>query len=276
MFEFFKRLFGIKKREIKLGLALGSGGAKGFAELGALKAFEENGVEFDVVGGTSIGSIIGAFYADGYSTTDMMELMGKIDFSSLSSLFMINMDTSSIFDVIDRTIGSKNIEELKKPFLAIATEIESGEEEVFKSGRAALSLCASASYPPIFKPVVIGEKRYVDGAFSNSVPADRVKELGADYVVGIDLSNHEKKQGILSRIFPTYQGKVDKPWEKGYEFSDVYIHPDLTEFSPIQIREGEKMFEIGYKAAMEKMPKILSDISKLKTNDKKKRWKKSS
>lgn len=271
MFNIFSWLFRRKKpKEIKLGLALGSGGAKGFAELGALKAFEENGIEFNVIAGTSIGSIIGAFYANGYSSTDILELIKKIDLSDVKKLFMLNMDTSSVFNIIDTTIGSLNIEELKKPFKAIATEIESGDEQVFDKGSTALALCASSSYPPFFKPVVIDGKRYVDGAFSNSVPADRVKEMGADYIVGIDLANHQQKQSFLSRIFPTYQGKTKEPWKKGYENSNVMLHPDLSEYSPVQIKDADAMFEIGYKCAMDAMPKILTDIENLKTNDKKK------
>lgn len=276
MFNIFKWLFRRepKQREIKLGLALGSGGAKGFAELGAIKAFEENGIAFDYIAGTSIGSIIGAFYADGYSSTDILELIKRVDFNEIKSLFMINMDTSKIFDLIDRTIGSLNIEELKKPFKAIATELESGDEHVFSSGNTAIALCASSSYPPFFKPVVIDNKRYVDGAFANSVPADKVREMGADYVVGIDLATHGQKPSLLSRIFPTYQGKVKEPWKVGYENSDIVIHPNLQDFTPIQFKEGDKMFEIGYNSAMEVMPKILKDISNLKTNDNKKNNKK--
>ena len=76
----FSLLFRRKKREYKIGLALGSGGAKGFATLGALSAFEENGITFDVIGGTSIGSIIGAFYADGYSCSNILDILKRVDF----------------------------------------------------------------------------------------------------------------------------------------------------------------------------------------------------
>lgn len=275
MNKFFKWLFRIKEpKNIKLGLALGSGGAKGFSELGAIRAFEENGIEFDIVGGTSIGSIMGAFYANGFTSTDIEELIKKVDLSEIKTLFMLNMDTSKIFNVIDRNIGSLNIEELKKPFCAIATEVETGEEQVFRTGNTARALCASSSYPPFFKPVIIDGKRYVDGAFSNSIPADRVKEMGADYIVGIDLANHESKSGgILSKLFPTYEGKVKEPWAKGYQFSDTMIHPDLRGFAPTDIKYAQQMFEIGYKTTLEQIPKILSDIEKLKTNGKQKKEK---
>ncbi len=272
----FSFLFKKKQpRQIKLGLALGSGGAKGFAELGAIKAFEENGIEFDIVAGTSIGSVLGAFYAQGYSSTDMLELLKTVNFGDIKSTFMINMDTSGLFNVIDDTIGSMDIERLKKPFMAVATDMDSGDEYVFKEGNVALALCASSSYPPFFKPVVIDNKRYIDGAFSNAVPADLARQMGADYVVAIDLSNHEPKSGgILSKIFPTYQGKVSKPWQKGYEFSDVVLHPDLTEYKPISFGQANEMYDIGYHCAILNMPKILEDIENLKNPKKNKLVKK--
>lgn len=271
---FFSWLFKRNKPEkIKLGIALGSGGAKGFAHLGALKAFEENGIEFDVVAGASIGSVVGAFYSAGYSTTDITELLGRIDFNEIKNPFMINMDTSGMFKVIDREIGSMNIEELKKPFMAVATELESGEEHVFDSGSVAMALCASSSIPPFFKPVVIDGVRYVDGAFTNSIPADLVRKMGADYVVGIDLSTRDEKPSLLSRIFPTYKSKVQEPWAKGYENSDAMLHPDLRDFSAIQFWKGNEMYEIGYHHALSFIPKIKEDVERLTYKNKSKKKK---
>ena len=263
----FKWLLGRKRpRKYKIGIALGSGGAKGFAHLGALKAFEENDIEFDVIAGTSIGSVVGAFYASGYSATDIMELLKRIDFGEITNPFMIKMDTLGMFKVIDREIGSTNIEELKKPFKAVATEIESGEEHVFDSGSVAKALCASSSIPPFFKPVVIDGVRYVDGAFSNAIPADLVRNMGADYVVGIDLSTKESKGGILTKLFPTYKSKVENPSAKGYEYSDVMLHPDLNEYNAISFWHGNAMYDIGYHHAMTFIPKIKQDIENLTFN----------
>ncbi len=267
--KFFNFLFRKKQpKKLKLGLALGSGGAKGFAHLGALKAFEENGIEFDVIAGTSIGSVVGAFYAAGYSATDITELLSRIDFGEIKNLFMIKMDTFGMFKVIDREMGALNIEDLKKPFRAVATVLETGKEHVFKSGSVAAALAASSSIPPFFKPTVIDGERYVDGAFTNSIPADQVKEMGADYVVGIDLSTRDAKPSILSKLFPTYKSNVEEPWAKGYEFSDVTLHPDLSEFSAVAFWQGNKMYDIGYNTALTFIPKIKLDIERL-TKDKK-------
>lgn len=273
--NFFKWLGGFFRRQkptsVKIGLALGSGGAKGFAELGALKAFEEHGIEFDVIAGASIGSIIGAFYADGYTSTDIYRLISGLGLKELLNGIPYNMDMSSVKAVLDREIGYKNIEELKKPYKVVATEIESGEEKVFDSGNLAIALCASSSFPPFFKPVFIDGARYVDGAFTNSIPADHVRSMGADYVVGIDLANHEAKPSLLSRLFPTYKPKVKEPWSKGYHNSDVMLHPDLSDYSSTSYRRGEEMYDIGYQHALSFIPKIKQDIENLKNPKNKKK-----
>ena len=266
-----KKIFHIKEKKVKLGLALGSGGAKGFAELGALKAFNEHGIEFDYIAGTSIGSIIGAFYSAGYSLTDIMELMKKVDMGDVTNMFMIKMDTFGMFKVIDDNLGNLEFSDLKKPFSAIATEIETGNEKVFSSGSVAKALCASSSYPPFFKAVEIDGEKYVDGAFSNSVPADCVKRMGADYIVGIDLSNHtlKSKPSILSMFLPKFTNPVSEPWAKGYEYSNVMLKPDLSKYTPLSIKSGMEMFEIGYLEALKHIPKIKSDIKNYKHKRKK-------
>ncbi|MDY6368002.1 MAG: patatin-like phospholipase family protein [Clostridia bacterium] len=267
---FFSWLFKRKKKKnIKLGLALGSGGAKGFAELGALTAFEENGIVFDVIAGTSIGSIIGAFYADGYTAKDIAAMITSAKFSDIISGMMINMDYDGLFRVLDRELGGLNYSELKKPFKCVATEYDSGNERVFDSGNVAITLCASSCFYPYFKPVYIDGITYVDGAYVNSIPADCVREMGADYVVGIDLSVRDAKPSILTKMLPSYDKKVPEPWKKGYDNSDVVIHPDLSEFKSTSMSGGKKMFEIGYRAAMEVMDKIKADVDNLKNGKKK-------
>lgn len=253
-----------KPRKIKVGLALGSGGAKGFAHLGALKAFEENGIEFDLISGTSIGSIVGAFYANGYSSVDILELLKRIDFNEFKKLFMMQIDASGLYQVIKNQLGDLDFNELKKPFKAVATELETGKEKVFDSGNVAKALSASSSIPPFFKPVIIDGVRYIDGAYTNAIPADLVKKMGADYVVGIDLSTTTSRAGILKKLFPTYKSDVENPKGKGYEFSDVMLHPDLNEFSSVSISAGSFMYDIGYHHALSFIPKIKEDLENLK------------
>ena len=179
---------------------------------------------------------------------------------------MIGMDTAGLQSVIDKSIGGKNIEELKKPFVAVANEIESGVSRAFTQGNTAIALCASASIPPFFKPVVVGDERFVDGAFSDSIPADYVKNLGASYVVGIDLSTPNGKPSILNKLFPTYEKKVEDPKKAGYDNADVMLHPDLTGYNPTSFKKAHEMYEIGYQTAISVVYKIKNDIEKIKKN----------
>ena len=146
--------------------------------------------------------------------------------------------------------------------MAVATVLESGDEHVFDKGNVASALCASSSIPPFFKPVIIDGARYVDGAFSNSIPADLVKKMGADYVVGIDLSTRDAEPSLLSKLFPSYKSKVEEPWAKGYQFSDVMLHPDLSQYSAVSFSDGNEMYEIGYKHALAFIPKIKEDLDR--------------
>ena len=267
----FKVLFGRKKKQRApiLGLALGSGGAKGFAALGILTALEENGIYFDRFAGTSIGSIIGAFLAAGYSATDILSLMRTVDVSDIKNAFMINMDTSGMFRAIDDRIGNLDIEELEKPFRAVATNLATGNETVFEKGSVAQALCASSSMPPFFKAVDVNGEKYIDGAFVNSVPADVVKSLGADFVVGIDLSSHRYEKSFILQFFPTFQSGTDEPWQKGYENADFMFHPDLTGYKSTDFKKWYKMFDIGYAYATERADELKKAIKEKKIPKKK-------
>ena len=252
--------FLFRRKKLKIGLALGSGGAKGFAHLGVLKALEENGIEFDVIGGTSIGSIVGAFYADGYSATDVYHLISNLNFREIITGIPYNMDMSGIFTVLNREIGGKAIEELKKPYLAVATDSSTMQEVVFTSGKASTAMCASSCMLPYFKKFTDERGRLlIDGAYVNSIPADRVKEkLLADYVIGVDLSSHVAK--------PT-DGTLD-PREKGYKYADVMLTPKLEEYSALSIHKRHDMYEAGYQSAMEKMEQIKKDYALLRAGKK--------
>lgn len=254
--------FLFKKKKKVLGLALGSGGAKGMVHIGALKAFEENGIQFDVIAGTSIGSVVGAFYSAGYTSSEILHLLEKIDFKEILNKFMVKMDTTGLEMVLNKNIGHLNIEELSKPFACVATDADTGEEVDMTEGSVAKALCASSAYPPFFRPVEHLGRNLVDGAFTNSIPADLVKKMKADFIVGIDLSavKVEEKTSILSELFSSNKLGVENPSAKGYENSNIMLMPDLSAYKPTSIKSLDEMYEIGYQTALAKIPEIKKAI----------------
>ncbi len=266
LFARLKTIFSRKKRAPRLGIALGSGGAKGTAHLGALKAFEEEGIVFDVAAGASIGAIVGALYAKGYSSADMASIVESLNRKE----FARNLHPFADLEFAERFLDAYldgDIEHLPKPFAATATDGATNERVVLGEGKIARALTASAAIPPFFRGVEIGGKKLYDGAFSDAIPADVARDLGAEIVVGIDLgafARPEEERGMLSRMLGTAMGAfvpvkyTEDCKTRGYDAADIMIKPDLSAFRATDVgrSEMEAMFEVGYRAAKEQIPAI--------------------
>ena len=250
-------------KNFKLGLSLGSGGVKGLAHLGALKVFEEEGIEFDVIAGTSIGSIVGALYAKGYSSDDMLSLLNEVGLADPQFAFMVVLGMVSLPEVINRFTGGATFSDLKKPFKAVAVDAVKGKEVIFSSGDLSIALASSSAIPP-FRPIEIDGKILVDGAYLNYVPSDVVKEMGADFVLAINLGKgKDTNQGIkstLDEIFPSNGVPFANRSHQCYEYSDFILHPDLSAFSTSSFKNLDEIYKIGYDCAKEKVQEILSRI----------------
>lgn len=254
-------------KKIKLGLALGSGGSQGMAHIGAIKAFEEEGLNFDLVAGCSIGSIVGALYAKGYSSDDMLCLLKESGFSNSEFPLSFMLGAFNLTDFLDSFLGGAHFSDLKKPFKAVAVDVDRGKEVTFSSGSLAIALSASSAIPP-FKPVVYGGKRLVDGAFLNYVPADLVREMGADFVLSINLGKGKDTNQAIKRALDETYPKNAIPLavrsKKCYEFSDFVIEPNLSAYGSATSRGLYERYEIGYETAKSNMKRI-RELIKTKT-----------
>ena len=249
------------KRKMRVGAALGSGGARGMAHLGALSALEEAGISFDVYAGTSAGSIVGALRARGYSCADIVELFSRLDYKNLLLSVAAAGTSRPALDLLRRLLGDCSISELKKPFAAVATDTADASEVVLKEGDAAEAVLASCSIPPLFRGRKIGGRALVDGAFVNAIPGDRARELGADFVIGVALSRAESYR---IREFYTAGGERKMILQTGFDACDVLLEPDLSRFSPADVFGGMEMYEIGYACAAERAEEILEKLSRRK------------
>ncbi|MGN0822824.1 MAG: patatin-like phospholipase family protein [Candidatus Gallimonas sp.] len=267
-----KSLFSRGKPTPKLGLALGSGGAKGMAHLGALKAFEEAGLRFQIVTGTSIGAIAGALYAKGFSSSDMVEIIRTLNVKEFSRNLRPFADTKFVEDFLESYLEG-DITDLSLPFATWATDADTNEGVLLDSGRTARAATASAAIPPFFRAVEIDGRRLVDGAFSNAIPADVCKNMGADFVVGCDLSAYatppEERNGIsrligsaISAFTPVRY--LDDSKTRGYEACDFMLRPDLKGFRATDVSRAamDEMFERGYQEASSRMDELKDAIAK--------------
>ena len=161
----------ITKRKLRIGAALGSGGARGMAHLGALCALEEAGISFDVYAGTSAGSIVGALRARGYTCDDIRELVARIDLKSALLSVASSGTSRPALALLRRLLGDCDFSELQKPFAAVATDTSDGSEVVLREGNVAEAVLASCSIPPLFRGVRLGGWTLADGALSTGSPA---------------------------------------------------------------------------------------------------------
>jgi len=182
-----------------IGIALGSGAAKGWAHIGVLKGLADMGIKPDKISGCSIGALVGAAYANdqleeledwvrGFSSWDVLGLMDV----SWRKGGLIGGD--KVFDVIQKRIGDLQIDGLARPLIAVATDLYSGQEIWFKEGDLRHAIRASCSMPGILPPVKVGERWLVDGAVVNPVPVSVSRAMGVDVVIAVDLNGQGRER----------------------------------------------------------------------------------
>lgn len=263
------------KKYKKIGLALGGGGARGFALIGAIRAFEEENIRFDYISGTSIGSVVGAMMAYGVTSAQMEEIATKIKVKDIrtSKIPFVPSSTEALEKIIINAIGDINVEDLKTPFCAVAVDMVSGNEVDITKGRLCKALAGSCAVPTVFNAVNFEDKVLFDGGLQNTIPADVLRKLGCDAVISIDINstrgNGTKSTKYLDLLMASIDVMMKSNAIKGYLNSDIIIKPDLKRFSASKTDGMMEMIEEGYKATKAMMSKIKEIFKKKKL---KKHW----
>ena len=267
-FDFFKKKDDGKVQihpKTKIGLALGGGGCRGIGHIGALKAFEELGVKFDYIAGTSAGSIIGALYAFGKTPAEIEEIakgLRKRDITKGSIPFVKPAKSERLETILNGVFGDITVfSEMKIPLTVVCTDLKTGKEIDFDYGNVAKVVSASCSVPGVFTPVVYEDMHLVDGGLRNNVPVDVLKKKGANIVFAIDV-NHLRGTGtnalstvsvLSSTIGIMMQAKVDYT----LSLADLIFKPSLETFSPLKFEGVDEMIKIGYDTVMANKDKII-------------------
>jgi len=295
---------GKPKTDLKVGLVLSGGGAKGFAHVGILKVLEEAGVRVDYIAGTSMGAIIGGLYASGYNAHQLDSIIVNTDFKELiqdkiprssKSFFQKENDEKymvtipikkgkiglpsaisrgqNIFNLLSRLTEHvqdiTNFNNLPIPFECIATNLETGESVVLNHGSLALAMRASSSFPTLLDPVEIDGKLLTDGGVVNNFPVKEVVKMGADVIIGVDVQDKKKTKNQLNsapKILIQIVGfNMHDKYKAAKKDVDIYIHPNISKFTVISFDKSKEIIKAGEIAARKELP-YLKAIARQQSN----------
>lgn len=243
-------------KKYDLGLALGGGGAKGFAHLGAIQALINRGIAPDIIAGTSAGALAGVFIADGYAPEEIMQIFvskKKKEFVDLTIPYSGISKMTHLASLLKKYIRAKSFEDLRILLHVVTTDFDNGEIASFSRGKLIEPVIASCSVPIIFTPVVINGIHYVDGGLLKNLPATVIRPY-CKQLVAVNLNTIYKKEfsnslkGVAER---SLQYLVNSNIEIDKISCDILIEPILKEYTMFDLEHAEKIFRIGYDSVME-------------------------
>ena len=280
----------------KIGLVLSGGGAKGLSHIGVLKVIDSLGIKIDYIGGTSMGAIVGGLYASGYTGKQLDSIFKTLQFDDLvqdniprKSKLLFNKRNDDIYalslpfkklkletpNALSKgfynynflsklTYHVRNTRDFKKlpiPFFCMATDIETGEEILLSKGIFPQALIASSSVPSIFYPIEIEGKLLVDGGVTNNYPVERLKELGAEFIIGVDVQEELKDRNELQGI-TTIFGQISNFYTQSQmkskrQLTNIYIKPEIKGYSVLSFENGKKIIENGEYATRNFLSELL-------------------
>ncbi len=309
VFILFQSLISAQQKDIKVGLVLSGGGAKGLAHVAVIKVLEEAGIRVDYIGGTSMGAIIGALYASGYTGEQLDSIIRSIDFNKVLSDDLprkakpfyekeIGEKYAVVLPIKNKKVGiptaltyGQNVQnlltkltqhvnnitdfrELPIPFLCIATNLETGTQEVLDKGFLPEAVKASGAFPTLLAPVEIDGKLLTDGGIVNNFPVDEVKAMGADIIIGVDIQTGLDKKGeldsavkIINQIvgFQMYKKLDDK-----HDRVDLLIKPDMSGFTVVSFDKLDEIMNEGDITARKQFQQLKDIASSQQKNTRKK------
>ncbi|MBK5210357.1 MAG: patatin-like phospholipase family protein [Flavobacteriaceae bacterium] len=285
----------VEKKDIKVGLVLSGGGAKGFAHVAVLKVLEEAGVRIDFIGGTSMGAIVGGLYASGYSANQLDSIIRLTNFNKIltgdlprkSKSFYekesgekyiltvpikkgkLGMPTAlsngqNVLNLLTQLTQHVNnisdFRELPIPFVCIATNLETGQQEVLNKGFLPEAILASGAFPTLLAPVEIDGKLLTDGGIVNNFPVEEVKALGADVIIGVDiqggLEGKEKLNSAVKILNQIVGFQMYKSMEHKYDSLDLIIKPNLKLYNVVSFDKVNEIMAEGETSARDQFSQL--------------------
>ncbi|TWI13447.1 patatin-like phospholipase family protein [Aerolutibacter ruishenii] len=259
----------VRVAPVKVGIALGGGAAKGFAHIGVIKMLEANGIQPVVVSGTSAGSVVGALYASGMDAFQMQKVAFALDEDKIRDVSLFSggvIKGQKLQDYVNELVAQRKLEAMKRPLAVVATRLEDGKRTVFVRGNTGQAVRASSSIPGVFEAVKIGDSTYVDGGVVSPVPVDAARELGADFVIAVDISSKAdgKAPGsLLGNINQSITIMGQKLGALELQRADIVLRPKVLDIGAADFAQKNTAILEGERAALAAMPRIKAKIAQL-------------
>lgn len=253
----------------KIGIALGGGGARGFAHIGVLRVLEQEKIPIDVVVGASVGSLIGALYADSGRVLDAEFLateVGKETFFDFGAMPIFSGGLArgeGIATFLTENLRHATFETMPVRFGAVATELRTGRTVVFEQGSVAQGVRASSAIPGVFVPVEIGGELYVDGGVTDPVPADAVRARGAEVVIAVAIPAAVRDRAPMSPVGVVLQAIAilsSRLQDLRAREADVLIVPEVGDIAYDDFTQKKRLIEAGEAAARAALPELRAAI----------------
>lgn len=251
----------------RFGITLSGGGARGIAHIGVLEALNKYGIKPQVVSGTSMGAIVGVFYAAGYSPKELLKIMMKRKFHQMVNWhkpFSGLIDMDKVKDLMEDVIGEDDFSSLKMPFYCAVTNLNSGEVEIKSEGELFKWVVASASIPVVFEPQIIDGQTYVDGGLLNNLPAEAIRNE-CQFLIGVHVNHNgpeEDVKGMKTIAERAFRLGIAQNVEKSKVLCDFFIEPpDTRNYSTFAFNKAEEIYEIGYQETEKKLRELFNDIN---------------
>ena len=250
----------MRRASHKLGLAMAGGAVRGAAQVGALEVFDERGIEFDVIAGTSAGSVVGAVYAAGLPPERLMDRLADASFldiaraSGLTSLGLFH--TAPLARIIEDLLGGATFADLPRKLIVVACDIRTGERVLITEGDIPTAVRASTALPGLFEPVMIGDHLLSDGGIVDRYPTSVPYEFGADAVVGIDIGGHSSFREPNDVVDMLISAAEIRSTLTGVSLADVDIVPAVREFGLFDFVAIPEMHRRGRVAAEEALSAV--------------------
>lgn len=270
-------------KNVKIGVALGGGGMCGVAHIGFLKSLEKNGINIDILAGTSMGSVVGGVYASGMKLEDIEKKFMSINKNDILDLNMFQIVKKGVFagNKLDKLFESscvkKNIEDCDIKYLSYTVDMITGKEVILDKGKISKAMRASSAIPGIFASVEIENYLLVDGGVTTTVPFKDLYNYGADIVIAVnclnDISAKENPKSSFETLIRSFDIMQDCMWRSDKELMsdkfDIYLRVNKEGVSPFEIKPEvvKDLIDCGEKKTDEIIP-LLKDLIKQKQQSK--------